>query len=97
MKQGKGWHLESARHSTARRYGSAGGKMPKRKTNSKKSIFSFSNIFKTIKKDWKEYNTPRKSTKEAIRKAKNLKEGEPYPKGHKYYGLVKGDEDTGAF
>jgi hypothetical protein len=27
---GKGWHLESQRHSTARRYGSAGGKMPKK-------------------------------------------------------------------
>jgi hypothetical protein len=38
---GKGWHLEPVRHSRARRFGSAGGKMPKKFKNSKldKTIF----------------------------------------------------------
>lgn len=53
--------------------------------------------YKGIKKEYKQYSTPRRSTKKAIRQAKKLRIGQAYPRGHKYYGLVKGDEDTGQW
>jgi hypothetical protein len=53
--------------------------------------------YRGVKKEYKRYNTPRRSTRAAVKIARRLKEGQPYPRGHKYYGLVKGDEDSGRW
>jgi len=64
----------------------------------KMGFWDFEKKLDKMTNKWIGIESPKKfSLKKQKSISKKLRRGQAYPRGHKYYGLVKGDEDTGMF